>query len=267
MTRVVGRDDLAETEVIVSLDAPTTRPDVLYGAARSLAHEADLASLGGVRVAHDPPAFVGLGGASNALDPSSVFVAVGSGFSGIRGTIERGLAEHRGHAVLVPGSVGRAETERYAYVQKRFARTAPRLLVGGSVRVVELARNERGDRCLLARGPLVGAPLAELVPGALGARDEGDAPPEDFNCDFDVRWSTRNATAGGVDVAVRIALTIDAETVSALSESSVVARVPDAFGAVPASGAREPCAVLIVAESGAVYLAARFQRGELLNLK
>lgn len=266
MTRVVGRDDLAETEVVVSLDAPTTRPDVLYGAARSLAHEADLASLGGVRVAHDPVELVGLGGVSHALDPRSVFVAVGSGFSNVRGTIERGLADLRATPALVPERVGRAETERYAYVGKRFSRTAPRSLVGRGLRVVELARDARGDRCLVARGPGVGASLAEVVAEALGARDEGEAPAEDFHCDFDVRWSTRNAATGGVDVAVRIALTIDAESVTSISESSVVTRVPDGFGAAPATGGREPCAVVIVAQSGAVYLAARFQRGELLNL-
>lgn len=265
MTRVVGRDDLAETEVIVSLDAPTTRPDVLYGAARSLAHEADLASLGGVRVAHDPPAFVGLGGASNALDPRSVFVAVGSGFSGIRAAIERGLAEHRADAVLVPGNVGRAETERYAYVGKRFSRTTPRRFVGGGLHVIEIARDARGDRCLLARGPRVGAPLTELVAELLGARDEGETSAEDFTCDFDVRWNTRSAAAGGVDVAVRIALTIDREMVTSISETSVVARVPTAFGSPPVVAARGPCAVLIVAESGSVYLAARLQRGELLE--
>ncbi len=265
MTRVVGRDDLAETEVVVSLEAPTTRPDVLYGAARSLAYEADLASLGGVRVAHDPPAFVGLGGVSHALDPRAVFAAVGSGFSNVRATIEQGLGERRAHAVLVPEVVGRAETERYAYVDKRLSRTTPRRLAGAGVFVVELARDGRGDRCLLARGPLVGAPLAELVPAMLGARPEGDAPAEDFTCDFDVRWSTRNAAAGGVDVTVRVALTIDRETVTAISESSVVARVPAAHGAAPAVAAHEPCAVLVVTERDAVYLAARFLRGELLG--
>ncbi len=262
---VATRSTLARTRIIASLDDDTDPAvDVVWAVARLLAYEADAASLGGVRTSHDPVVFVGLHGerpAFGALDPRSFIACVGLGVGGIRRVILDALDQRfQGAAspLLVPATVARAETESYAYVWKSLMRVPPRSWSDGRRTVTEIARDERGDRCLVVRGITPDESLSRILDEVARLRPSEPSRDDAIALDADVRWDFGR-------VKMRVRWKVDAKRVSLLAESSVLATIDDTPMLASSPARPSATAIAICTQAGAPYAAARFVHGELLG--